>query len=197
MNNEQSRNPVIVKVGGSLFDLQDLGPSLQAWLRTLSERAVVLVPGGGAFAGVIRQLDGRHDLGEEKSHWLALASMSLAAQFLVALLPHSVLAKNLVDCGDAWRRGLLPVLDPYQVILSEEAERIRLPHSWQVTSDSVAARIASLAGARQLILLKSVTLPEGLGWKEAGSRGYVDSYFAQLIDGSFNVRFINFRQEHA
>jgi 5-(aminomethyl)-3-furanmethanol phosphate kinase len=194
MNDAQNRSLVIVKVGGSLFDLEDLGPALGSWLQELSIPKVVFVAGGGPFAQAVRQLDQRHGLGEDKSHWLALASMSLAARFLVALLPRSVLLRDLQDCAGAWRKALIPVLDPYDLIQAEDVECWRLPHSWRVTSDSVAARITSMSGARQLILLKSVTIPEGLGWREAGTRGLVDSYFAELADDSFEVRFVNFRQ---
>src|SRR5262249_17829191 len=69
--------PVVVKVGGSLFDLQDLGPRLHALLTVRPQCSPLLVPGGGAVADVVRALDRRHQLGEETSHWLALQAMSL------------------------------------------------------------------------------------------------------------------------
>lgn len=51
---------VVVKVGGSLFDLPDLGPRLRAWLKTLRTADVLLVPGGGPTADVVRSLDRAH-----------------------------------------------------------------------------------------------------------------------------------------
>jgi aspartokinase-like uncharacterized kinase len=188
------RNPVIVKVSGSLFDLQGLGSKLEGWLAKFAVREIVLVPGGGPFADVVRQLDRQHALGEEMSHWLAVASMSLSAQFLCSVVPRSVLLTELKGCAEAWENGLVPVLDPYHLVRRDEGKPGCLPHSWKATSDSIAARIAVVAHARELILLKSVNLPDGLDWTEAGVAGYVDPHFAELIDGSFHVRFINFRQ---
>src|SRR3954447_24129718 len=77
--------PIVVKVGGSLYDLPDLGPRLAAWLGTLPE-PVLLVPGGGAMADVVRDLDRCHGLGEAISHELALRSLTMNAWFLAALL---------------------------------------------------------------------------------------------------------------
>jgi hypothetical protein len=56
-----------------------------------------------------------------------------------------------------------------------------LPHSWSVTSDSIAARVAVASAADQLILLKSVTIPPDMDWEEAGERGFVDEWFARTI----------------
>ena len=62
----------VFKVGGSLFDLPDLGQRL-AWLAEAQLSTVLLVPGGGPTAEIIRNLDRRHRLGEEAAHWLACA----------------------------------------------------------------------------------------------------------------------------
>src|SRR4051812_13757164 len=78
--------PIVVKVGGSLYDLPDLGPRLRGWLRTLPAPAVLIVPGGGMAADVIRRLDQCHHLGVKTAHWLALRAMTLNAWFLSALL---------------------------------------------------------------------------------------------------------------
>ena len=72
-----------------------------------------------------------------------------------------------------------------------------LPHRWSVTSDSVAARAAVVSGAEHLILLKSVTIPEGMDWEEAAEHGYVDKWFARTIrpaGESLKVRAVNLRE---
>ena len=196
MSPERIRASVVVKVGGSLFDLDDLGSRLGSWLVENDFEDVLLVPGGGSFANVVRQLDCRHGLGEEQSHWLAVASLSVAARFLAAIVPGAVLASDWRDCADAWKTHRIPVLDPNRIV-SETSDFDSLPHSWKVTSDSLAAKIASITKARLLILLKSVALPEGWSWSEAGNHGYVDPCFAELVDGSFNVQFVNFRHAHS
>jgi ELWxxDGT repeat protein len=82
-----SRGPIVVKVGGSLFDLPDLGQRLHAWLAAQGHARMLLVPGGGPTADLIRAFDRRYGLGEEAAHWLALRAMALNAWILAALLP--------------------------------------------------------------------------------------------------------------
>ena len=83
--------PVIIKVGGSLYDLPDLGRRLHDLLRQPEMRPALLVPGGGGFVHAVRHFDRLHSLGEEASHWLALDAMTLAGRALQRLLPGSLL----------------------------------------------------------------------------------------------------------
>ncbi len=182
----------VVKVGGSLFDLPELGPRLRSWLAELAAPAVLLVPGGGPTADVIRDLDRLHGLGEEKSHWLALHALALNARVLADLLPGSHVVASIGE-----HRGRLAVLDPLAFCRADERDNPAgaLPHSWTVTSDSVAARAAVATQARELLLLKSITIPPEMPWDEAARSGYVDGSFAGVLRaaGSLQVRAINFR----
>lgn len=181
---------VVVKVGGSLFDLPDLGPRLRIWLKRLPDAEVLLVPGGGPTADVVRAFDRLQALGEEAAHWLALRALTLNAHFLQALLPEATVVPQPHD------RGLLSILDPYPFVCADEGQAGCLPHCWAVTSDAVAARAAVVARARQLVLLKSVTVPDGMAWDEAGRRGLVDGWFARVLEqapNSLAVSAVNFR----
>ena len=124
---------IVVKVGGSLYDHPRLGPGLRAFLQALPEYALI-VPGGGPFANVVRKFDGLHGLGARASHELALHAMNLAGRFLRELgVPNEML--DAAECLDG------------------------LPHSWDVTSDSIAAWAAISHKASRLVLLKSVDMP--------------------------------------
>jgi aspartokinase-like uncharacterized kinase len=190
-----SPHPTVVKVGGSLFDLPDLGQRLRRWLDGLPGPEVILVPGGGPAADVIRALDRRHRLGEEASHWLALRVLSVNAHFLAALLPRAVVVEKLDDCSEAWRRLQVAVLDAHAFCRADDTTAAALPHRWSVTSDSVAARVAVVAGARRLILLKSVTVPAGIDWSQAPQVGLVDDFFAMVVrTAALEVEAVNFRE---
>jgi aspartokinase-like uncharacterized kinase len=173
----------VVKVGGSLYELPGLATRLQEWLvaEWNSGFGVVLVPGGGATADVVRDLDRRHGLGEDKSHWLALRALTVNAHFLAWLLPYAYVIGDLPECGAAWRSGHVPVLDPHEFARADEGRAGRLPRTWAATSDSLAARVAVVTGARHLVLLKSVTIPAGVDWTEAGRLGLVDDLFAGVL----------------
>jgi aspartokinase-like uncharacterized kinase len=187
--------PVVAKVGGSLFDLPDLGPRLRAWLGQLESRRVVLIPGGGPTADAIRTLDRTHHLGDEAAHWLALRAMVLNAHFLARLLPASQVVARLAECPASWQSKLTPILDAHAFALADEGQPGSLPHRWDVTSDSVAARVAIVAGARRLILLKSIAIPPHTAWADAGRQGWVDGYFGEVVQGTgLAVEVMNFGQ---
>jgi aspartokinase-like uncharacterized kinase len=189
-------SPVVLKVGGSLFDLPDLGPRLRRFLDELETSALLVVPGGGMTANAVRQLDRWQGLGEEHSHWLALQAMTLNAWFLAALLPNTAVIEELSEYRDAVTAGKVPILDAHAFCQVDEVRPGRLPHHWAVTSDSVALRVAAVFGARRLVLLKSVPLPQGIDWGEAAERGLVDSYFRVAIAASplIQVSWMHFRE---
>ena len=162
---------IVVKVGGSLFDLPDLRARLRDFLATLEDANVLLVPGGGAMADAVRAFDRVHRLGEEASHWLAIQAMSLNGWFLQSLLPESRMVDGIGSLAYAsgsdasrWR-----VLDAFPFFLADDMRPDHLPHCWQVTSDSLAARAAVLAQACELILLKSSGWV-GTDWEAAARR---------------------------
>jgi 5-(aminomethyl)-3-furanmethanol phosphate kinase len=178
--------PLVVKLGGSLYGLPDLGPRLRRWLAQ-QPHSVVMVPGGGPAADVIRAYDRTHQLGEEASHWLALAMLTVNARFLAALLPGAAIA-SLPNEGAA-----LTILDVHAFALADEARPDHLPHLWEATSDSLAVRVAHLLGANELVLLKS-TAWRG-DWQSAADIGVVDPWFPEALRraGSLQVRVVDFR----
>jgi aspartokinase-like uncharacterized kinase len=164
----------VAKVGGSLYDWPDLGPRLRAWLDALRPVEALLVPGGGPTADVIRALDCYHALGEEAAHWLALHALSLNGRFLQSLLPG------------------ITIVDAFDFARQDEGRPDALPHTWDVTSDSIAARVAEVTGARRLVLLKSADFPEGIDVHKASRRGLVDAYFTRA-HGNVEVYALNIR----
>ena len=185
----------VVKVGGSLYDLPDLGPRLQRWLKQAPAENVLLVPGGGPTANAVRDFDHIHQLGEEQAHWLALEALFLNAHFLACLLPSA----RFVDHPGQILACRTSILNPVAFLRREEASSSEgcLPHTWSVTSDSVAARAAVSFGAECLILLKSVTIPKEMDWEEAGACGFVDEWFARTVragGSGLQVRAVNLRE---
>jgi aspartokinase-like uncharacterized kinase len=177
---------VVIKVGGSLLDWPDLPVRLGAFLGSLGTREVVLVAGGGAVVDVVRAMDRTHALGEQRSHSLAIRGMDVTAALLAALLPRASLIEHLEAMGIVWDRGEVPVLAVRRILEEVDARALNpLPASWEVTSDSIAARIAILLGARRLVLLKSARMPGSAGFEEAVRLGIVDPMFpcnARLIE---------------
>lgn len=189
-------HPAVVKVGGSLFDLPDLGSRLRRWMAHQEAQHFLLVPGGGRTADVIRQLDRLHHLGEECAHWLALRAMTLNASFLGAILPGTRLVEDRIGCEEAWRLGKVAILDAYAFLGSDEARPDHLPHSWSVSSDSVAARAAQRFAIDDLVLLKSVPVPEPIDWHWIRRSGVVDPGLESIVQScELKLRLVHFRDQ--
>jgi aspartokinase-like uncharacterized kinase len=173
--------PLIVKVGGSLFDRPDLGPRLRDWLAAQAPRETILVPGGGRLADVVRDLDRAYALGDELAHRLALHAMTINAEVLTALIPGSCLIDGPDLAELVWEQGRVPVLDALAFCESDDPGA--LPQSWAVTSDSIAARLAVVVQAPELVLLKSAPPPAGdvAAWAAAG---YVDEWLPRVVAGT-------------
>src|SRR5262249_54432725 len=132
---------LVVKVGGSLYDLPDLGPRLRRFLASVAQGDRLLVPGGGATTDAIRSFGPDQGLGPEPSHWLALRACAVNARFLACLLPEARVVSDPGHCRD------LDILDPFLFVANDEGRPGCLPHHWDATSDSVAARAAVTARA--------------------------------------------------
>ncbi len=176
----------VLKLGGSLLDLADLPDRLRAVAAMLAGDRPLLICGGGAAADVVRRWHDTHGLSEEQSHWLAMDSIRLNQRLLLTLMPELELVSNRAAAESAWRRGRVPLLDLMSFVSIEETAPgmcATLPHSWDVTSDSLAGWAAIRWPASRLVLLKSAELPiaeSGLSLREAAELGLVDSYFPVL-----------------
>ena len=105
------------------------------------------------------------------------------------LAPRSLLGKGVGGLGSS------RVLDCYAFAVEDESRPDHLPHSWDVTSDSIAARAAVVFHAERLILLKSTDIPPGMHWTEAARRGWVDPHFPKLVAAhDLRVEAVNFRR---
>jgi 5-(aminomethyl)-3-furanmethanol phosphate kinase len=138
----------VVKVGGGLG--RGAGDeALRALCRALGElgerHPLLIVPGGAWFADAVREADSRFALPATTSHHMAVLGMEQFGWLLSALIP------GAVRCAEARTgAGRTTVLLPGALPLD------RLPASWQVTSDSIAAWVAGEAGAGRLVLVKEV-----------------------------------------
>jgi aspartokinase-like uncharacterized kinase len=118
------------------------------------ERRLVVVPGGGPFADAVREVDRRLALSDDAAHWMALLAMDQYACLIASKLDGGVVVETPAEISaiDAAR---VPVVAPSRWLRQADP----LPHSWTVTSDSIAAWMAGALGAARLVLVK----PAGAG----------------------------------
>ncbi|MSR60709.1 MAG: uridylate kinase [Planctomycetaceae bacterium] len=186
---------VVYKVGGSLLGLPGLVALIESIISQRPGRVALLVAGGGAAADVVREWDQAHRLGDERAHELALDAMRLSQSLLERLMPTARLVRNRRQMATAAARRERGILCADCFLRWGESTGFPpLPHSWRVTSDSIAAWTACLLEADELVLLKSIPVPVGQTFKQAAQAGLVDQEFpAQAAP----LRLVNWVDGHA
>jgi len=154
----------VVKVGGSLL-------GLYAWPERLAELLAdistpLLVVGGGSVVEGLRQIDEVSPRPPALMHDLAIDAMSLTARIVADAL-------GLPVVGTASGSGVLDAA----AWLRATGHATRLPVGWHVTSDSIAALVATETN-RGLLLAKRAPPPEGdHDLERLAAAGWVDAHF--------------------
>jgi aspartokinase-like uncharacterized kinase len=146
----------VIKIGGGLAAIPT---ALERVCRAVGDAsrtgAIVVVPGGGPFADAVREFERERGLSATAAHWMAMLAMDQYAFVLADRIPGALLLDDPGSALEALAQGKVAVLAPSRWMRSADV----LPHSWDVTSDSIAAFIAGALGATRLVLIKPV--PQG------------------------------------
>ena len=187
----------VVKVGGSLFDLADLSDRLRRWLKQQSPAHHVLVAGGGALVEKVREWNKNEPIDDVAAHWMCIDLMTVTAHLLHARLPEVALVEDdLLLCQRVGFRDCT-IFGPAAWMRHSESSLpgITLPANWEVSSDSIAARLAIVLHADEFVLLKSVLPADEIGndMNALVGAGYVDPMMAQFAKELPPVRIVDFR----
>jgi 5-(aminomethyl)-3-furanmethanol phosphate kinase len=176
----------VLKLGGSLSRGLGLENLCREVSRLSRHHPLLVVPGGGQFADQVREAYRQYRLGETAAHWMALLAMDQYGYLLSELIENSFRSSSLPDAVEAAESGRPAVLLPSVLVMQSDP----LPHSWQVTSDTIAAWVAKATGCPRLILLKDVDglltdkgslIPEISAAELAGHAGGVDEYLSKFL----------------
>jgi len=143
----------VIKIGGSLAEEPE---RLRALCTKLSEFAknyeLIVVPGGGRFADVVRDFDKRFTLSSVVSHRMAVLGMDQFGLLLSQIIPDSCATYLLSDAKQLSEIRVVPVFLPSRLMFREEP----LENSWDVTSDSISAYVASRLHVAKVVLVTDV-----------------------------------------
>jgi 5-(aminomethyl)-3-furanmethanol phosphate kinase len=141
----------VVKVGGGLSGMPGaLAAVGDALARAGRRHPLLVVPGGGPFADAVRAFDRREPLSADAAHWMALLAMDQYAYVLAERIPGAVLVEEPGRLKAALGDAGVAILAPYRWLRAADV----LPHTWDATSDSVAAFVAGAVDAVRLVLIK-------------------------------------------
>src|SRR6266571_3110112 len=184
---------VVIKIGGSLGRGRSLPRLLARVSRLARHRRLLVVPGGGLFADLVRGEQARHRLAEPSAHRMALRAMDQYGLLLSALCPGARPVDDLALARRVAAGGRVPVLLASAIV---ERER-RLERSFRLTSDSIAAFLARRVRADRLVLLKACAGEAGpvarSRLRRLARRGVVDRLFPALAPPRAETWIVNGR----
>jgi 5-(aminomethyl)-3-furanmethanol phosphate kinase len=144
----------VIKIGGGLAAIPGaLDRVCRAVGAAGRDHRILVVPGGGPFADTVRELDRAIGVSADAAHWMAILAMDQYAYLLAEGIPGAVLMEEPGALLQALTSAGVVVLAPSRWMRSADV----LPHSWEVTSDSIAAFVAGALDAARLLLIKPAT----------------------------------------
>jgi aspartokinase-like uncharacterized kinase len=177
----------IVKLGGSLAT----GSALLPWLRMLAEFGpgrVTVVPGGGPFADTVRQQQKLHGSDDLAAHNMAVLAMGQMALMMHALEPRLMLVSAESQVPPALRAGKVPLWLPLTALRDAPDQTT----SWDVTSDSLALKLACTLHAERLVVVKSCAIDPHHSLAEHSRLGVLDARFARWAEqASFPIDLVS------
>ncbi len=145
---------VVFKIGGKILDdFENLKSTISQLNQLYDDNVfdkIIIIPGGGSFANFIRKIYSELKFTEEIAHWMGIISMNYNGLELSKKYPNLQIIENLNQLKE--NRKIFCILLPYEFI----KENDELPHSWDVTSDSISLFIAKELELNECFLIKDV-----------------------------------------
>ena len=144
----------IFKIGGKILENSNNIKSTFSQLTQLFEKEIlqkiIVIPGGGTLANFVRSLDDTLEIGDDLAHWIAIYSMNYNGIILNRKYPNLKSIDKLKTFQDA--KQMFCIFLPYSFLREDDT----LPHSWDVTSDSIALYVANKLKLSQCFLIKNL-----------------------------------------
>jgi aspartokinase-like uncharacterized kinase len=154
--NGPARAPLtVLKIGGGLSALPGALEAVCAAVSGVGQsQRIVVVPGGGPFADAVRTFEASHVLSADAAHWMAILAMDQYAHVLAERIVGARMVEDPGAIDEMVGSAGVAVLAPSRWMRAADV----LPHSWQATSDSVAAFVAGALDAARLVLVKPASV---------------------------------------
>ena len=146
---------ILAKIGGKIIENhENLRSTLNQFKSLLFEKKkvdnVILIPGGGSYANFVRKLDNKLNIGDNLSHWMAIFAMNCNG---IAISERYKEINCISDINELKKnKASISIFLPFDFLYKTN----ELPHSWSVTSDTIAIYIAYILKLNQCFLIKDV-----------------------------------------
>ncbi len=136
---------------------------------------VVIVAGGGVFADLVRSEQLRWRFDEVAAHRMAILAMQQMAVLCQSLQPDLTAFSRVADFPDSAEKSIwMPDW--------RELDQAKVNASWDITSDSLAAWLASRLQAAQLLLIKAGDVDQSASLLELQQQGLLDPAFLDFAE---------------
>ena len=162
----------VVKLGGSLLENGRLFECLKH-IVTAGESTIV-VCGGGDFANHVRQAQKKWQFDDTVAHKMAILAMQQMATMCQNLQPEFVIASSVSEI----KNNRFGIWSPNIT----ELNAAEIPATWAITSDSLAAWLATQLNAAELVVVKSCDVDSTLTVVELREQEVVDATFDAFIE---------------
>jgi aspartokinase-like uncharacterized kinase len=175
---------IVVKIGGSLMHrAKEVVKEIIDYSNASGDK-LLIVPGGSIFADIVRGVNAS----QEASHWMAVLAMEQYGYYLGD--GNEVKLIDDLDVEDG-----VSILLTYTLMKKKD----ELPHTWDVTSDTIAAWVAHQLKARFIkvtdvdgVYLNGILQKELHASELAGIETCVDKELPRfLMENSMNCEIIN------
>lgn len=176
---------IVIKLGGSLIHIaRGLVKELVGYAESNSQK-ILIVPGGSIFADMVRKVNASQDA----AHWMAVLAMEQYGYYLA-----DGADVRLIEDLKIKDKGTY-ILLPYNLLKKND----ELPHSWDVTSDTIAAWVTKKLNGRFIkvtdvdgIYINGVLFQELDAAELIGKETCVDAQLPHfLIKNKMNCEIIN------
>lgn len=150
-----------MKIGGSILENPTAVSSTIAQLDDLlhkrkSFKSIVIITGGGSLANFVRYIDNELNIRDDLAHWEAILSMDKNAEILHQQFPSTSILENystlMEKMNEKSSNPQLLIFKTFNYLYEKDP----LPHSWNITSDSIALHITFQLGLKMCHLIKDV-----------------------------------------
>ena len=180
-NIKKVKRMIIAKMGGSVIQKWRELVDIFLEVNSTVHKKILLIPGGGKIADLVRKMQ----VDDENAHWMAIAAMEINGSYLASLGANSLKPESF----DELKPKGVDVLLPYTLLRKND----ELPHSWDVTSDSIAIWVAGKLKAKKVMkitdvdgIFKDDKLVEEINVKDLNFESCMDAYSPYLIQ-QFNL----------
>ena len=189
----------VIKLGGSLLIVPRLREKFHRWCNENPHPCTFVVVGGGGIVEAVRTIDRANSIPEAFAHRTCIDLMQhtarLARQILdIQILESRIEIESTMSCPSVDSDTPIMAIAQIGDSVVSESSRLGLPESWEVTSDTLAAAFSLMISAEELVVMKSLDVPNNLSIYDVAKRGIVDPVFTKFAERIGRVRFVNLRK---